>query len=160
MATGMERLRFMQGEWDVEAYLADGEGQWLATPLPNETSIIPIFGGKFHQEDMVIATGEVITRQFYSWSYDSYRQVYRMVSCDRNTGLMDILEGNFEPDSDTVTITDIRSGTTVLEADGSSSYIRLSSTKNHQDSFTDIVSESRDGGETWQPLFKAVHTRK
>ncbi len=158
--TGMERLRFMAGEWEVVAHVMGEEGVWVATPLPTTTSITRAPGGTFHQEIMPVAYGELVTQLFFSWSYDPYRHVYRMVSCDSSTGLMDVLEGQFEADTDTVVINDVRSGTTVREADGSQSYMQLASSKTGEDSFTDIVSESRDGGQSWTPVFRAIHTRK
>lgn len=156
----MQRLRFMQGEWDVVAHIMGDDGQWLATSIPNETAIYPIFDGTAHREIMPIAYGDVVVQLFFSWSYDKYRQVYRMISCDDNSGLLSVLEGNFIEGTDTVVINDVRAGTSMIEGDGVESFSQLASTKTSEDSFTDIVSESHDKGQSWTPIFKAVHTRK
>jgi len=160
MHTSMQRLRFMQGNWAVEAYLMGDAGDWVSTPIPSETSIYPIFEGSAHREVMQVAYGELVVNLFFSWSYDRYRQVYRMISCDDQSGLMSVMEGNFIEGTDTVVISDVRAGTSMLDAEGAESFSQLASSKTSEDSFTDIVSESYDGGHTWNPIFKAVHTRK
>lgn len=159
MATGMKQLRFMAGEWDIQAHIIGKDGEWVATPLPKETTITPVLGGTFHQEELQVAYGEKTVRLFFTWSYDKYRQVYRMISCDDSEGLMDVLEGKFI-DEHTVVISDVSTGTSALEEDGRQSFMQLASTKTSEDSFTDIVSESYDGGQSWSPTFRAVHVRK
>ena len=158
--SGMERLKFMQGSWVVDAFIMGETGHWEPTHLPNETHISPIFNGQFHRETMPIAYGDEIVNLFFSWSYDKFRGVYRMLSCDDSSGLMSIMEGDFIEGTDTVSITDVRSGTSLLQEDGSTSFSRLSSTKDNQNQFTDLVEESLDEGKTWSPIFRAIHYRK
>jgi hypothetical protein len=161
MKEGMQRLRFMQGEWDVDAHLMGESGEWVATPIPTETTIKPLIGGACHHEIMpVFFDGETV-RLLFSWSYDQFRSQYRMISCDESSGLMSIMEGNFIPGTDTVVVSDFRPGAIGVEADRQPAYFQqLASTKTSQNSFTDIVSESYDNGANWQPVFRAVHTRK
>jgi len=153
MKNRMERLRFMQGEWHVQASIVNEQGQWIATSIPNETTILSILGGLCHREEMPVAYNEVIVRLFFSWSYDKHRNIFRMISCDDQTGLMDIMEGDFLSNSDTVVIDNTRTGLP-------SSFRQLASTKNSENSFTDIVSESYDKGLSWTPVFRAIHIRK
>lgn len=161
MTTGMARLRFMLGEWDVEAHVMGEEGEWLAIPLPKETTILPMLGGACHREEMPVSFDGITTRLFFSWSYDKYRKVYRMISCDDTEGLMGVLEGNFEDGTETVVISNVNTGTAILDAVSQPVFFsRLASTKTSADSFTDIVSESYDGGQSWYPVFRAIHTRK
>ncbi|WMP19440.1 hypothetical protein [Thiothrix lacustris] len=161
MAEEMERLRFMQGEWAVDAHLMSEEGEWVSTPLPNATTILPMIGGACHYEIMPVMADGIITHLLFSWSYDPHRQVYRMLSCDDASGLMGVLEGNFIDDSNTVVINDVNTDTAVLDTNRQPAFFRqLASTKTSEDSFTDIVSESYDGGATWQPVFRAIHTRQ
>ena len=102
----------------------------------------------------------VTTRFFFSWSYDAYRQCYRMISCDDTTGLMSVMEGDFLLGSDTVVISDVKTGTAILNSAGQLAVCRrLISSKTSEDGFIDIVSESYDGGGTWQAVFRAIHTR-
>jgi hypothetical protein len=161
MGTGMKKLRFMLGEWAVEAHIIDENGQWLSIPLPNETSIFPMLGGACHREEMPVFFDGSVSRLFFSWSYDKYRKLYRMVSCDDSEGLMAVLEGNFIEGTDTVVVNDAHTGTAELDGAGQAVYFRqLASSKTSADSFTDIVSESYDDGQTWLPVFRAVHNRK
>lgn len=161
MSEGMERLRFMQGEWDVEAHVMSEDGAWAPTAIPNETTIIPMIGGACHYEIMPVMVDGITTHLLFSWSYDPHRQVYRMLSCDDASGLMSIMEGHFLPNTDTVIINDLKTGTAVLDDAGQPAFFRqLASSKTGEDSFTDIVSESYDGGASWQPVFRAIHTRK
>lgn len=161
----MQRLRFMQGEWQVEARLMGKNNVWVTTPVPTETTIKPLLSGACHHEIMPIALdgkpdGQIV-RLFFSWSYDPLRKIYRMVSCDDASGLMGIMEGDFIPGTDTIVISDLHTNTAVLDDDGQPAYFRqLASSKTSADSFTDIVSESYDNGASWQPVFRALHTRK
>ncbi|SJM96102.1 hypothetical protein CRENPOLYSF1_850012 [Crenothrix polyspora] len=161
MNTGMARLRFMLGEWHVEAHVMDESNQWLSIPLPDETTIVPMLDGACHREEMPVFFDGSVSRLFFSWSYDNYRKLYRMVSCDDSEGLMAVLEGNFTEGTDTVVINDVHTGSAVVDEAGLVVFFRqLASSKTSADSFTDIVSESYDGGQTWLPVFRAVHTRK
>lgn len=160
MATGMERLRFMIGAWDIQASIMGEDGTWMDTPLPKETTILPLLCGAFHREELSVSYGEKTIHLFFTWSYDKYREVFRMISCDDAEGLMKVLEGNFEDSTDTVVISDVRTGTSMLDEEGRESFMRLASTKTSEDGFTDVVSESLDGGQSWSPVFRAVHTRK
>jgi len=161
MSNGMERLRFMCGNWHIKAHLMGENGEWQDTPLPNETRITSMFDGSFHREIMPVTFGDTTVNLFFSWSYDKFRKIYRMISCNNSDGLMSILEGNFKENSYEVVISDINTGTAVLDSDGKPIFFRrLASTKTSQNSFTDIVSESYDNGLSWNPLFRAIHTRQ
>ena len=160
MAKGMERLKFMQGTWDVDAHVMGDTGEWFGIPLPNTTTILPMLNGVCHREEMPVSVDGAMTRFFFSWSYDAYRQIYRMISCDDTSGLMGVMEGDFLPGSDTVVVSDVNTGTAMLNGAGKVSVCRrLMSSKTSEDGFIDIVSESYDGGNSWQPVFRAIHTR-
>jgi hypothetical protein len=161
MVAGMERLKFMRGEWDVEAHIMSEVGEWIAIPLPKETTILPMLGGVCHREEMPVSYNGQTTRLFFSWSYDKYRKRYRMISCDDAEGLMSVLEGDFEEGTDTVIINNVTTRTAVLDTENQPAFFsQLASTKTSEDSFTDIVSESYDDGQNWSPVFRAIHTRK
>lgn len=161
MAKGMERLRFMQGEWDVEAHVMTETGEWMSIPEPFETTIVAMIGGACHREEMPVLVDGVRTRLLFSWSYDQFRERYRMISCADTDGVMSILEGNFLEGTDMVMINDIGTGTAFPGSATDAAYYRqLASTKTSEDSFMDVVSESYDRGATWEPVFRAKHTRK
>lgn len=160
MTTGMERLRFMLGEWTIEAHVMNEIEEWETISLPTETTILPMLGGACHHEIMPVCFDGTITHFFFSWSYDPYRHIYRMISCTDSDGLMAVMEGDFI-DTNTVVISDVNTGTAILNSDRQPAFFRqLASTKNDANSFTDIVSESYDGGHSWLPVFRAIHTRK
>jgi hypothetical protein len=159
MTTGLAHLQFMVGEWDIQAYSMGDEGEWQDSPLPSYTKIEPLFDGAFLQEQVVpMQIGDATVRFFIMWSYDKYREKFRMLACDDHDGLMDILEGNLE--GDTMIVSNIGTGTAMLDVDGQQVNLRLSSTKNGDDSFTDEMHESFDGGQSWSAVYRAVHTRK
>ncbi len=153
----MERLKFMIGSWDIEPYRMDDNGVWVESPVPKQTEIHPFFGEAYLQEEVGFWDGEKAIRFFIMWSYDPFRQVYRMLICDDQEGLMDLLEGNF--DGNTITVSNLKTGTETIEPDGSRSFIRLASTKTSEDRFTDELSYSVDGGESWNPYYRAIHNR-
>ena len=161
MATGMERLRFMQGEWDVVAHVMTETGEWMFIPEPFETTIVSMNGGACHREEMPVLVEGVRTRLLFSWSYDRFRRCYRMLSCADADGLMSIMEGDFVEGSDMVVISDKTTGTAFPGTEDEAGYLRqLASVKTGADGFVDVVSESYDDGVTWEPVFRAAHTRK
>ncbi len=161
MTTGMERLAFMVGDWSIEAFSMSESGEWSPSPLPKQTTIQSVFDGQFLQEDEVkMMMGDDVIRFFIMWSYDQYRKTFRMVACDDAEGLMDILEGDFEAGTNTIVVSNLTTGTAVTDADGNSTNLRLTSTQNNPDSFTDEMHESVDGGKSWIPVYRAVHSRK
>jgi len=161
LPNGMKRLQFMCGNWHIKAHSIGENGEWQHTPLPNETRITSIFNGSFHREIMPVTLDGITVNLFFSWSYDKFRNIYRMISCSDADGLMSILEGNFKEGSNEIVISDINTGTAVLDTNSKTTFFRrLTSTKTSQDSFTDIVSESYDNGLSWDPIFQAIHTRK
>jgi hypothetical protein len=161
MATGIERLHFMFGEWDIQAYNMCEAGDWVESPLPKQTIIESVFDGAFIEEKEVPMSIAGTTIRFYiMWSYDQYRQTYRMLACDDHDGLADILEGNYAGNTDAIIVNNLNTGTAVLDEDGKPVYLQLASTKNSENSFTDVMSESFDNGETWLPVYRAEHTRK
>lgn len=161
MTTGMERLAFMEGDWSIEAFVIADNGEWASSPLPESTTIQSVFDGQFLQEDEVqMMAGDMVIRFFIMWSYDQYRQTYRMVACDDAEGLMDILEGDFNAGTNTIVVSNLNTGTAVSDEAGNSMNLRLTSTQNNPDSFTDEMHESADGGQSWVPVYRAVHSRK
>lgn len=161
MATGIERMHFMIGEWDIQAYNIDENGTWQPSPSPTGTVIKSVFDGVFLQEDEVamVLGGEVV-RFFVMWSYDKYRQHYKMLACDEQEGLADLLIGNYAEGTDTITVTNLETGTHLLDEQGNKIYLRLVSTKTSADGFTDEVGYSDDGGITWHSTYRAEHTRR
>ncbi len=158
-ATGMEQLSFMVGEWDIQAWTMGEQGEWVASPQPKQTVIESLFDGAFlREQEVLMQAGDRVLRFFIMWSYDPYRAVYRMLACDDHEGLMDILEGN--PDGDTMIVSNLNTGTPMLDENGQPVYLRLESTQHDADSFTDQMFESSDAGANWQPVYRAAHTRK
>ena len=95
MKTGIQRLHFMIGEWAIQAQNMNEVGEWAPSPVPRETTIKSLFDGAFLQEDEVqVMAGDTLMRFFIMWSYDAYRETYRMLICDDQEELADILEGD------------------------------------------------------------------
>lgn len=161
MTTGIERLHFMVGDWDIQAYTLDTNGEWVDSPLPKQTRIEARFDGAFLQEqEVLMKAGEATVRFFIMWSYDVFRQTYRMLACDDHDGLMDVLEGDFIAGTDTIVVSNLMTGTSMLDEGGQPVYLRLTSTKTGPDGFTDEMQESVDGGKGWLSVYRAVHTRQ
>jgi hypothetical protein len=153
----MERLRFLIGEWDIQPYLRSEDGEWVASP-PNQTTITALYDGAFLQEHVAIWFGDRTYNMFIIWSYDKFRQVFRMVSGDDVDGLILVYEGNFE--GDTLVVSNVKSGTSTVDPNGNEHFYRLLSTKTSEDSFTDELQLSSDGGKSWLSFYRAMHTRK
>lgn len=161
MATGLGRLHFMVGKWDIQAHQMGENGEWVTSPLPRHTTIETCFDGAFLQEQEVQMLVEGTTVRFFiMWSYDKYRDVYRMVACDDQDGLLDVLEGNYTEGTDTIVVSNINTTTSVQDVEGNPIRLQLASTKTHNNEFIDVMSQSFDNGESWIPVYRAVHTRQ
>ena len=157
MATGIERLHFMEGEWDVKAFITNDTGEWVSSPFPKETKVDKLLGGAFIKEDeVIISDGEENTSYFVIWSYDQYRKIYQMLVGNKSDGSVEILEGNFV--GDTIIVDNLRTGVAMPDADGQETYMQLSSVQT-ADSFEDTVSISVDK-KVWTPVYRAMHTRR
>ena len=161
MAEGIARLHFMEGDWDIEAFRMGESGDWESSALPISTRIDSFLDGAFLKEDEVkMMMGDQVIRFFIMWSYDKYRGVYRMVASDDTDGLTDILEGGFQDGSDTIVVSNLTTGTAPEDEEGNQAFLRLTSTKNNEDRFTDEMHESYDGGQSWEAVYRAVHNRQ
>lgn len=156
MQSGMEQLAFMIGAWTIEAYHMGEDGEWIASP-PNQTNITSLFDGMFLQEYVSVVLSEMIYNAYVMWSYDKFRQMFRMMTCNNVEGHIDVLEGNFE--DGVMIVSNLHTNTAYVAADGNEVNVRLLSTKTSDDSFTDVVQETTDGGAYWYPVYRAVHTR-
>jgi len=156
MAVGMERLRFMIGTWDIEPYTMGEDGKWIASP-PNQTTVTALYDGTFLQEHVTTWIGDTMFHSFVMWSYDKFRQLFRMIACEHVDGMIEIFEGNIA--GETMSVSNVNT-TAVVKEDGRKQCLRLLSTKTSTDCFIDELQVSSDGGQSWSPLYRATHTRK
>ncbi|MEM9303000.1 MAG: hypothetical protein AAGE01_12860 [Pseudomonadota bacterium] len=152
----MQALAPLAGDWTMAmAMTSDGGATWQAFPTATvrfgwrmkelmlmESPVNPPPGG-FHVETV------------FSW--DQYRDVYRVAAMDDTWGLMDIYEGRLEDGK--LTVDNVRSGTTFPVGEGVERHFRLA-IPIHGDERTMVIDASTDGGQTWGPAFRVDYRRK
>jgi hypothetical protein len=92
----MERLGFLAGPWSVTPEFGSPDGGWSATEAA-ETEFSAILGGTFWWSETPITwpDGQVWSTVSI-WSYDRFRNEYRVTFLDDLWGLLDVYEGRFE----------------------------------------------------------------
>jgi hypothetical protein len=152
----MMRVADMAGDWTVTVFGQNADGQFAA--LGEEPSHVHfILNGMALREDA--QADSLAGFQIESTlQYDQNRETFRLVSMDDTWGNMDIYEGNFDP-AGVLRLTNLRSGTTFVAADGSERHFRLSFTVHDANRNSFSVEMSGDAGQSWNLFQRYDRTR-
>ena len=149
------KLEPLVGRWTLSLeYSANGGDNW--TKYPN--SIVEVghrLKGLALAETTVSAEPGALELETY-FSYDQYRDVYRLAVLDDTFGVMDIYEGRL--DDNALIVTNLKAGTFFPTQDGRELAFRLTIAIDPV-SRDMIIDASLDGGETWFPYFRARYER-
>ncbi len=160
LPAGMERLRTLAGRWRVNIESRDDPAVHPERPKVwqiNETvSVIERrFDGSFLEEDIAVATPRPrrVRRQF---TYDRFRDVFRIAYFDTFTNHLDVLEGQM---TDGRLIVSNRDTDTTTQIYAQTFHTREIVHEIQPDSFRLDREISVDGGNTWQPDIRFTYTR-
>ncbi len=152
----MQRLAPLVGEYTAGGvrYTQDGE-----IPLQENTAKIDYILNGFGLEEKVkvdMGMEEPVTL-LTTFSYDPYRQLYRVSVLDDTFGLLDIYEGRFN-DKGVLSVTNLRADTYFpFGDDGGRLHFMLQWSLNSPVKTFDVLMTS-DGGATWLPYFEMKYT--
>ena len=152
----MARLEALAGSWNARIEVMQPDGSWQTTgeeavdihymlnrlALREEPAEHPV--NPFRLESTI--------------QYDQNRDLYRLVAMDDTWGNMDIYEGSWSQ-SDALVLTNLRSGTSYVGADGSTLHFRLTTRIEGPDLNVFTVEMSADAGETWRPYQRITRSR-
>ena len=151
----MERLQPLAGNYRIEGqrHAPDGPIKLTAT----QATIAYTLNRRALREDASVDMGleQPVTLLTY-FSYDEYRQVYRIAVMDDAFGLMDIYEGRFVDDA-TLIATNLRSDTHFPTADDGRLHFQLRWYLGGDVKQFDVLA-STDGGASWTPYFEMTYT--
>lgn len=161
LPAGMEKLRTLAGRWRVEIVSLDDPAvhtERLRTFEEDETVAIirSRLDGSLLEEEILVATDR--PRQVRRlWTYDRFRDVFRIAHFDTYSQHLDVLEGQMTDDGRLV-LSNRDTGTPVLLF-GQSFHVRENLHELHPDSFRLDREVSPDGGNTWLPDLRLTYTR-
>lgn len=152
----MQKLAPMTGSWSmVMEYSPDDGATWQEGPTSQVNSSYQLKNLILSEEptDAVASTFQTATL----FSYDQYRNTYRIAVVDDTWGLMDIYEGTIE--NGVLVATNLRAGTTFPIDNKISRAFRLKIKFLSTTQRTMEIDKSDDGGKSWQPNFNLVYTK-
>jgi len=150
--TGMADLLYMVGEWTVKVQERQGP---RAPFVERETrsAVASQLGGALLEERFELTGFETVR----SWTYDRYREVYRMTSINDYTTHLDVQAGK-RGDDGRITVSNVETGTT-WTGFGSTFHERTSLFDLREDGFEVEIEQSTDGGENWFVRTKMSYSR-
>lgn len=153
---GLERLRFMIGEFDVSVESkAPMLRRWLVTEAESTISE-DVYGSLLEEKaGLVLADAPFEARRLFS--FDRFRERYRMTHFDNTTSHLDVLEGNF--DGNRLVMSDVATGT-VWESYGKKVNTRFIYHDIGGDGYKLDVEVSEDGGTSWTLDYRMTYLRK
>lgn len=151
--SGMSRLSYMIGEWEVVSIDQHEEVQYRAS-----STIRPTLDGRALAEKTTATwDGKQWEVQIYR-AYDRFQEQYRMAILDNYTGLLDIYEGRF--DGALLHQSNLDSGTYVQTEEGQKLFFRGTTERISEDHFIIRGDYSADQGRTWAPAGRYEYRRK
>ncbi len=161
LPAGMEDLATLAGRWRVRIESRDDPAvnpERTEKPWEESETVSVIhrrFAGSFLEEEIAVTTARPrrVRRQF---TYDRFRDVFRIVYFDTFTNHLDVLEGQLAEGRLTVSNRDTGTPTQVY---GQAYHAREILHDIEPDSFKLDREISTDGGNTWHPDIRFTYTR-
>jgi hypothetical protein len=92
LVAGLDRLAFMRGNWTVQSYELDKDGQWTLK-RSNPLSFDWVVGHRFME-----AVGMIQTDFRMTMAYNVREKTYQMALIDAQSGVLDVYSGGFDED--------------------------------------------------------------
>jgi len=154
----MARLDGLVGRWAATTSTPTQEGR--KTGAASTITVRRRMDGAFLESDSIIRTPSFDMRLVSIFSYDQFRQVYRVAAMDGDFGLMDIYEGRIEErGGEAVLVVDnFRSDTSFPTRSGGHLHFRLAYTLG-QERRSLLVEMTTDRGATWREFSRTDFER-
>ena len=155
-AAAMEKLNALKGNWHAKTEIMNQDGTW-SPHTDVKVKIASHMNGLLFVEEEIerIAMAPGAAGLKIDYTFDQYRNVYRLAVVDDTWGIMDIYEGKL--DDGIIEMSNIRAGTSFPIQNGEL-FFRLQIPVTGDTRVMDIDLSS-DKGKTWQPFFKTTYKR-
>lgn len=150
---GMGPLQSLAGEWDVKVEQRNRPGGEFRESTRTSTIEDRLRGGMF--EERFASDGNDTIRW---WTYDRFRETYRMVEIDSRMMFIDVQEGPMGDDGK-LTVHNFETGTTTHMM-GMNIHARSSLADITEDGFLLEQEVSIDGGKSWWVAARSTYTRQ
>jgi len=156
-AAAMQLLDDMRGDWKTTVKIMTASGEWK-TQSVNRVRITSHLNGLLLTENEIerLEGDHTSARLKTDFSYDQYREVYRISATDTGWGIMDIYEGTLE-DGELV-LTNLRADTNFPLDDGGALHFQLRIPVTGDEKVVRIQL-STDRGANWRPFFEVAYSR-
>lgn len=156
-AASMQLLDDMRGDWITTVKIITASGEWK-TQSVNRVRITSHLGGLLLTENEVerLEGDPASARLKTDFTYDQYREVYRISAVDSGWGIMDIYEGALE-DGELV-LTNLRVDTNFPLDEGGALHFQLRIPVMGDERVMQIQM-STDRGANWRPFFLVEYSR-
>ncbi len=154
-APEMDALGFLLGSYTVTGEIMGQDGEWHVAE-PTTAHIEQVADGAALRE---VGTYQVPGFGYgleADYSFDGFRDVYRVMLIDTVYGLMDIYEGAMT--DGTLALTNVRAATTFPLGDGREMNLRIRIEPNDAGHLFHIDA-SMDAGDTWGPIYRYTYVR-
>lgn len=152
VATGMELLQKMVGEWSVQAKSKQSPFQPEFTESQRQSVVTASLNGGLVAERYTVDGG---TENLRTVSYDRFREHYVMTQMDSGQTYLDIQTGALEDGK--LTLSNVSTETS-FSAFGMTIYERSTVSDLTNDGFTLQRENSQDGGDSWQLMEELTYT--
>ena len=150
----LDELNGMVGVWDVVTSISVN-GEWVKGPS-TRAAIVRDVGGRMLIERGVYEAGGRRFEPVNVYSFDPFREVFRVASLDDTMGLMDIYEGALVDGC--LRLSNDRTGTWFRRPDGEERKFRLRHCLSF-DAMTLEIEESPPAEDSWQPFMRIAYER-
>lgn len=144
LTAGLERIAFLRGNWTAT--------QSVPTPQGGSRRLGGIaLSFRSSMNDRYLETNAASAGYNYHliFSYDTAQRLYRIISRDDRSGLIDVYEGEFSADGALV-VSNLRSGTH-YSIGGVRYHNRMTFRRDGSRGWVWTVDGTSDGGRSWQP---------
>lgn len=156
-AAQIEKISSLLGNWQLTTEIFNPENTEWREVGQNIVSFDLIMNGMGLRETPVEhISGDALGVET-TFSYDQYREVFRLSVLDDTWGIMDIYEGQVEGDK--LTATNIGKGTHFPTQDGDVMEFRLNMTLVGGTRVTDI-NLTTDSGKTWNQFYRLTYIKQ
>ncbi len=153
----MQKLAPMVGTWSLTMeYSPDDGATWQTAPRSEVEFSYQMKNLVIGERPLNESSTTFQTASFYS--YDQYRNTYRIAVLDDTWGIMDIYEGNIE--NGVLVATNLKAGTLFPVSESLSRAFRLNIAISDSTERRMKIEKSDDGGKSWQPNFNLIYTKK
>ncbi len=156
-AAAMKLLADMEGDWTTTVKFQTESGEWKMQSVNRVRVASHLDGLLLTEEELERIEGDQTSpRLKVDYTYDQYRNVYRISAVDSGWGIMDIYEGALD-DGDLI-LTNIRADTNFPLDDGGALHFQLRIPVTGDEKIMQVLM-STDRGASWRPFYQIVYTR-